>query len=185
MKYIGPKISCQEKGRDFSIVIDARGERYEQALLWIWVSIWFGVGVYFASYLFIDADYVTREFELFVFVFMAFWAFYFIKAFGMALWRSKGYESLFFTEDKLILTRYNGLRFKRDTFFNRNIEDFEKLDVKTKSVMNAYYSGFWVKGLDLLSFKYQGKKVSFAKQLDRDAADALYKLVRKLIKGYK
>ena len=184
MKYIGPKISCKELNKEYSIIIAAEGERWEIALLWIWTALWLGIGGYFASYLFL-VEGLERDFKLFVSVFLAFWAFYFFKILGMAMWRTKGYESILFSEDKITMSQFNGFRFKRQSFFVRNIEQFEKLVIKDKSLLNAYYSGFWVKGIDFLSFTHQKKEIRFAKQIDNDSADKLFKLMRKLMSTYK
>lgn len=180
MKFIGNKISVQESKEKLSVVISGVGERWEKAVLSIWTFLWLGIGVYFILELLASDD---RNFKLFLIVFLSFWVFYMSKAIQILFWRLFGYNSLIVLEDKLIVRNFNWLRSIEKSYFVQNIERVEVLELKDKSLNRAYYSGFWVKGLNMISFTHKGKKVNTAPQISSlEAQNIAHKLDKRIVK---
>lgn len=183
MKFIGDRVSVKDSKDQFSVVITGVGERWEKALLTIWSVIWLCVGLYFMKEF---TNSIDRNFKLFILVFLCFWGFYFYKALQILFWRIAGYHSIRIIEDKLVFRAFNGLKAKEKTFFVHNIEKLEVLNVKDRSLNRAYYGGFWVKGLKMLSFVHKGKKTDFAPQISTLEARALSQLLsKKIVKARK
>jgi hypothetical protein len=178
MKFIGDLVSVKDSKDQLSIVISGIGQKWEKIVLAVWSTIWLLVGGYFINQLFSEGE---RQYKLFVLVFLCFWAFYFYKAMQMFLWRMAGYQSIRIVDDKLILRNFSGVKPKEKTYFVNNIERMEVLALKDKSLNRAYYSGFWVKGLKMVSFYHKGKKIDFAPQISTNEARALSQLLSKRI----
>lgn len=180
MKFIGNKISIKEAKDRLSVVISGVGERWEKAVLSIWTLLWLTVGVYFILELLASDD---RNFKLFVLVFLSFWLFYMSKAVKIMFWRLYGYNSILILDDKLIIRNFNWLKSVEKSYFVQNIEKVEVLELKEKSLNRAYYSGFWVKGLDMISFTHKGKKINCAPQISSlEAQNIAYKLNKRIVK---
>jgi hypothetical protein len=178
MKFIGKLISVKDNKDQLSVVISGIGQKWEKIVLAVWSTIWLLVGVYFINEV---VSATEREYKLFVVVFLCFWAFYFVKALQIFFWRLSGYQSIRIIDDKLILRSFSGVKPKDKTYFVHNIERMEVLALKDKSLNRAYYSGFWVKGLKMVSFYHKGKKIDFAPQISTNEARALSQLLSKRI----
>lgn len=178
MKFIGESISVKDTKEQLSVVISGIGQKWEKIVLAVWSTIWLLIGIYFIKELLNASE---REYKLFVVVFLACWAFYFVKALQIFFWRLSGYQSVRIIDDKLILRNFSGLKPKDTTFFVHNIERMEVLALKDKSLNRAYYSGFWVKGLKMVSFYHKGKKIDIAPQISTNEARALSQLLSKRI----
>lgn len=177
MKFIGERISHQHKGGIFSLVIAATIERYKEALLLAWLLAWTTCGIFFLVQLFGPLE---RDAKLYLFVLLVFWAYYEYRITRIFLWRKYGYESLKMIGDKLYLRNVIRGRGKTREFFVENIENFLALEIKNP-LLKTMDSTFWLMGNDYIYFTYQGRVVSFGKQLmPRDAAELVKVLNREL-----
>jgi hypothetical protein len=178
MKFIGNRVSHQNKNGVFSVVIAASVERYKEALLAAWLLAWTICGLYFIIQLFGPYD---RNAKLYIFVLLVFWGYYEYRIARIFLWRKYGYESIRIKDDKLYLRNVIRGRGKTREFFIENIEAFAKLQIDN-TWLKTMDSSFWIMGNDYIHFMYQGKLVSFGRQLDAGTAtDLIHLLNRQLI----
>ncbi len=175
MKYIGNRISYQNKHNIFSVVIAASVERYKESLLATWLVCWSACGLYFLWQLFSD---LPRETKMYIVILIAFWAYYEFRVFKMFMWRKFGYESLKFVEDRLVIKEVIKGRGKEKTFFLDNINHFGKLKVDN-NWMKTMDQSFWVKGNGYLQFEHQGLLVTFGRQLDDAESSNLLAVMQK------
>lgn len=178
MKFIGDLISVKDQKDQLSVVISGVGQKWEKIVLAVWSFIWLLIGAYFFNEI---SQASERQFILFLTVFLCFWAFYFVKALQIFLWRMAGYQNIRIVDDKLIFRNYSGLKVNEKIYFAHDIERMEVLTLKDKSLNRAYYGGFWVKGLKMISFYHKGKKIDFAPQIPTNEARALSQLLSKRI----
>ncbi len=175
MKFIGSRISHQSKGDVFSVVIAASVERYKETLLITWLFFWTCSGAYFIAQLFTP---LPRETKLFMVVLLTFWAYYEYRIGKIFMWRKFGYESIKFIEDKVVIRDVVRGRGKTNEYFIDNIQHFAKLGLENGWVKSMDQS-FWVKGNGYIQFDYQGKLITFGKQLKEDEVSSLLQLVQK------
>ncbi len=170
MKFIGNKVSIQNKSNVFSVVIAASVERWKESLLMAWLGAWIFCGGYFIMQLF---GPIERELKLYLAVLVAFWAFYLIRIGKAFFWRKYGYESLRFEDDKLKLRLYGKVFGFTKEYFLENIEHFKRAEVNKVNPLFTIENSFWVVGGDRLEFQYQGKTIRFGKQLEEDSISQL------------
>ncbi|MES2629468.1 MAG: hypothetical protein V4616_10920 [Bacteroidota bacterium] len=175
MKFIGSRISHQNKNGIFSVVIAASVERSKETLLATWLFFWTCSGIYFITQLFTP---LPKETKLVIAVLLTFWGYYEYRIGLIFLWRKFGYESIKFADDKLVIRDVIRGRGKSREFFIDNIPHFAKLKLEEGWVKSMDQS-FWVKGNGYIQFQYQGKLVHFGKQLTDEETSKLLDLVQR------
>lgn len=174
MKFIGDRISYQDKDNIFSVVIAANVEKAYERLLLGWLILWSLSGAYFIYSLF--GPY-TKELKLYIGILLSFWLYYEIKIGRVYFWRKGGYESIKFIGDKLIIQEVLLGRGKPKTYFVQNIARIDIDMPKQTNFFEVLNHSFWVMGRPYLSFEHQGKIVAFGRQLKETERKALFKLL--------
>ncbi len=176
MKFIGDRISYQKKDQVFSVVIAATVEKSKEILLLIWLICWTACGAYFIFQLF--GDY-NRDLKMYIGILLSFWAYYEFKIGKVYLWRRGGFESLKFKDDRLVLKEVVFGRTIPKEFYLENIERFIADMPKQTNIVESLNNSFWVKGAQYLRFTYQGKDISFGRQLTEKERKGLVTLLNK------
>ena len=176
MKFIGNRISFQNKDNIFSVVIAANVEKAYERLLLAWLILWTLSGTYFIYSLF--GDY-SRELKMYIAILLSFWLYYEIKIGRVYFWRKSGYESIRFIEDKLVLKRVLLGKSSPKTYFVQNIKEIYVDMPKQTQFYEVLHNSFWVMGRPSLSFDHQGDIVSFGRQLNEQERKALHQVLTK------
>lgn len=173
MKFIGNRISFKEKAGIFSIVIAASVEKYKETLLAAWLLCWTLSGGYFIYQMFTP---LPKETKLAVVVLLSFWAYYEYRVFTIFLWRKYGYESIRFIEDKIVIRDVIKSRGKSQEYYIENIKQLVKLQIDSHW-MKVMDQSFWVKGNGYIQFEYQGKLITFGRQLNDTELNQLFSVI--------
>lgn len=174
MKFIGERISYQKKDNIFSVVIAANVDKSYERLLLVWLVLWTCCGAYFVFQLLGD---LSKDLKLYIAILLSFWAYYEFKIGRVYFWRKGGFESIKIIDDKLVVKEVVFGRSLPKNFFLENIGRFEADDPKDTNLLEALNQSFWVKGAQYILFDYQGKRISFGRQLNKNERKSLVTLL--------
>lgn len=181
IKVLSEKVSYEESKDQLKIVILGRIESWKENLLLAWCLAWIFCGAVIGrEYFFTD----NRDMKLTISIFMVFWIYYLYRIGKVWLFRKGGNELIRIENGELTLKRSIYTYGKTLIFPLENISDFQKVELKKKSMVYAFESGWWVLGNPTLCFKHRGRFVRFAMQIDDSVRDKLYKLMDRQITHY-
>lgn len=164
---VDDKISIKKTKEKLLIIIHGKISSQKFTTLLIWFTLWFASGIAVLTQLSTITDESTRTF---VWVWLAFWA-YFLYRIGLALlWRKFGKEEI--TVTKELISFYNNVPLG-GRGWNIKTEDarnFRNLNDGKSKFVSQYFDSFWVVGGESIGFYANQRLYAFGKQLsDADA----------------
>lgn len=175
MEYVSRRVSVDRGDGRTSVVIGARLSKWREALLVTWAVAWLLCGVYviYARTTITPGD-PLRQYLL---AFLAFWAYFLLRAVKAVLWRLKGFE-LWRIKEGRVTIKDSTLGFgTARTYFVENIQRLGLIKQEPTSLKWQLNNSDWVIGGERLGFEHLGRKVVFGKGLDEAEAKALLKLL--------
>lgn len=192
MKYISERISFHRHDEYTTILISTKVEKWKESLLYGWLMLWVLVGIAI-SYVLVSGKYLNEvtkieeknQLQLFLVIFLVFWAYYLYKIIRVYVWRKKGVEYFKLDKDVLIVKKAFGKIGKAHSYQYSNMSPVKILEQKANSYSVVMQGAFWDIGNERLSFEYQGKSVIFGIQLDPEESKKLKEFINLEIKNNK
>jgi len=179
VKVIDPKVSYTKSGEQLRVIILGKIERWKEALLMAWVAAW----IFCGGVVFVEWQKTSDEdTQIAFFAFLVFWAYFLWRAGRTMLYRMGGNELVEVNADELVLKKSFFTFGKTKSFFLENIEDFKPVKLSKTSFVYTYENGWWNLGGEKLCFKYQGRYVKFAMQVEEKTVTTIYSLINRQIK---
>ena len=180
VKYINNRISYLDSPDELTIVMLSKKNDLNTALLFAWLICWSLIGLVMFYYLFVS-DF-SREYKLYIFIFLIFWLYFEIIVMKGFLWRKSGKELIRINKDgfqiKNDINGYGKLR----TYFLENISNLKPVEIKRTSILKELDASYWNLGGDRLMFNYINKQVKFAKELEEKDTLKILKLIKSKLK---
>lgn len=192
MKFISERISYHRHNQYTTILVSSKVEKWKESLLFGWMIMWIAIGT-LILYLFITGKYelnpadvkAKSQQQLFLLIFMVFWAYYLYRIIKIYLWRKKGVEYFKIDEDSLLIKRAYGKYGKAKSYFYSNMGEINLLEKSSRSFSWVMQSSFWDIGNEALSFESDGKEVIFGIQLENTESKKLKDFLKTEIKRRK
>ncbi|MDB4088953.1 hypothetical protein N9544_04940 [Flavobacteriales bacterium] len=192
MKYISERISFHRHDEYTTILISTKVDKWKESLLYGWLMLWVLVGIAI-TYVLITGNYLTEatentsknQLQLFLIIFLVFWAYYLYKIIRVYTWRKKGVEYFKLNKDALVIKRAFGKIGKAHSYLYSNMEPIKILEQKERSYSSVMQSAFWDIGNERLSFEYHGKSIIFGLQLESIESKKLKEFLNSEIKKQK
>lgn len=172
------RITEEKKEEGVLIKIKAFKDESKQKNLTVWLLFWTFCGAAIGSQLFVEAN---KELHTFIYVYLAFWAYFEFMVVKAFRWRRKGEEQLLITNSNVHYGR---------TFANRGfLKPYRKdlvnaarlLDEQSNTFVKTFASSYWVIGGERLSFTVNGKVIPFGLRLSDKEAKQLMKRLNDLL----
>ena len=192
MKYISERISYHRHNEYTTILISTKVDKWKESLLYGWLMLWVLVGIAI-SYVLVTGKYLNdssgntpkNQLQLFLIIFLVFWAYYLYKIVKVYIWRKKGVEYFKLNKDSLVIKRAFGKIGKAHSYSFKNIGPIKTTEQKEKSYSTVMQSAFWDIGNEKLNFDYDGKSVMFGIQLEAPETKKLKEFLNSEIKKLK
>ena len=179
MKVIGQRISVLEKEDLLSIVILPGLDKKKLWLIFTWLMAWSICGlVVFINY-FKTTDSVL---QLFIIVYLSFWAYFEFNILRSFLWKRSGKEKLWIKEGQINYQRELNGKGKIHTYNLDLTSKVSVVELKSTRLADTINQSFWVKGGERLEYFAQGKTIRFGMQLTDQEAIAMQKEINRYIK---
>lgn len=183
MKYIGERISYTQTNDDLTVVISARIPGFQEALMAAWLVSWTGIGAYFIY----ELGYVEheRDFQIGMFVMVAFWAYFEFRIGKAFIWKRFGKELIRVTKDRLIYKRSIFSYGKAGNYFLENIKNFGIIKKEERTFKEVMGNSFWLIGTETIGFDYQYKHVKVGLKLEEEESSRLGRLLSDNIRKFR
>lgn len=178
MKWIGNRVSLVESNDLTTIVIYPEQSTWKSILLYAWFSMWSAIGVLVFLQLFYD---YSREEKLVLFVFLMFWAYFFVRIGRGVLWQAKGKELMKINDVAFVLKRSVFGYGKAKEYFFENIKKISVHEPKLNSFEEFFQNSYFVVGGERLVFTYAGNEIKFARKLNDKDTKLLFQFITKQI----
>jgi hypothetical protein len=173
MKYISERISFHRHDEYTTILISTKVEKWKESLLYGWLMLWVLVGIAIAyvlvtgNYLDLASDNTPKnQLQLFLIIFLVFWAYYLYKIVRVYIWRKKGVEYFKLNKDSLVIKRAFGKIGRAHSYMYNNMGPIKIVEQKERSFSAVMQSAFWDIGNERLSFEYHDKSIILGIQLE-------------------
>ena len=180
MEFIGKKISIVRKDDELSIVISASEKKNASVPMLLWLLLWTVSGPLLCYQLWNNPDKNTK---VFIFIFGAFWLYYWVRAYYAFMWKRFGREVIKLREGKFFIKKDIRKKGKIHSYDMDFIKDLRKREAAGSSIMAALSSADWLSLKETLAFEYSGKEVRFGYDLSEQDAQELLRLLRHHIKA--
>ena len=183
MKTIGDRISYKKHENYTTLIISSKVDKWKENSILVWLIGWLVVGVA-TVYAIITQDFDRQE-KLFYSILFVFWIYFFVRIGKAYLWRKKGMEFIKVDGDNVSIKSSILSYGKAVNYRLTDVKKLSVLEVDAKSFKYIMNDSFWVIGQGMLSFEYQGKNITFGKQLDKSDANKLHKAFKKILNEYR
>lgn len=172
------RITVQHDKERLEIIITSKIPASQFALLSVWLVAWTVAGIYVLSQVF----NTVGNSQIYMIVWLAFWAYFEYRIGSAWLWRKYGRE-VFRIEGNEVQIRfevaYGG---KGEAFKREDVTGYHNLEKDKSTFVKSFYSSFWVIGGETIGFFHKGKIKSFGRQITSSDADKLIVLINKFVK---
>jgi hypothetical protein len=166
-KFIGKRILVKRAKDSITIEINQKIQRWQEAMLFFWITAWTFCGGAFLYYAFNAAN---QSEQIFFIICSSLWLFFFIRITKVFLWRLIGKEII---------------RMDRETFNYQTIFKLGLIKRDPASFLAFLDDSFWIIGGERIGFSYSGRKIQLGKQLDARDAELLLRMMESAIREYK
>jgi pimeloyl-ACP methyl ester carboxylesterase len=180
MEYIGKRISYVRKEDELSIVISAYSDKKKNAGMLAWFIAWSLGGLAMFIYLFRAPD---SQLRMMILVWLGFWLYFEFKVWKAYTWRRFGKEVIKIGKGHLFYKRDNRGQGKIQTFQTEFIQDLGKYQGRQSDIVSNFMNSYWVVAGETISFKYYGKEILMAMQLEEKELAKLLELIRGEVKA--
>jgi len=179
MKFIGDRISIQQKEKDLSIVILSFKDELKSKFLLLWVVLWSicGIAVLSQYPTLSDPDIKTA-----IIVWMGFWAYFEYKIIAAYKWRKSGKEKIKIKDGNLFYLRSSGNKGKFKKYKTDFIKELRFVEPKENSFFENLNESYWMIGNERIGFDYYGADIKFGIQLSTEEARELLNILKRKIK---
>lgn len=145
----------------------------------IWLAIWTLSGLVILTQFFTNAP---RETKMFLALWMAFWGYFEFKVYNILWWKKNGFEGIHVDDEKLTITLHSSNKPRSFIFETNQIQKLTAVDFNEKKYSEAVNSSFFGLGKETIHFEFNGSKYGIGKQLNREEANKVLKLLKTKIK---
>lgn len=184
MEFISERIGYNKADEDLTVYIKAstKNDAKKIRFLKIWVILWGISGLFIVSQLFLP--YADQQTKIFLFGYLAFWAYFFYIAAKAYYFRKYGTETVYINNNKFMIRRdIYTKKGKPKWFVAENKNPFNIHDEKAGSLSQLFYSSFWVTSGGSVTFGSDKNNYRFGLQLKENEAKKLVQLLNKSIKA--
>lgn len=182
MNTIGDRVSYKNHGDYTTVIVSSKIDKWKETLLLTWILGWTVCGVGFIYYLFWGG--FPKEERLALMAMTAFWLFFEVRIVKTFLWRKFGMEFIKIDKDLMTIKSSINKYGKAIPYQLGRVKEVKALDQNPKAFNKVMNDSFWVMGQGSINFVYDGKDVRLGMQLEKNEADQLAKLLRKLVDSY-
>lgn len=175
------KIKINQLGKAIEITISGKIAKDKFISLSIWFVLWTIAGIAVISQLPTITDESTRTF---VWVWLAFWAYFFYRTGKAVMWRKMGAEKITIDAEHFTLINDVPLGSKGWKVEMAQIRNFTNLTVDRNNFVANYFESFWVVGGETIGFYADGKLYSIAKQIPKNDVEKLKSFVEYIVSKY-
>ncbi|MCR9172913.1 MAG: hypothetical protein NXI10_10490 [bacterium] len=179
MKWIGERISFVEDKNRTTVVIEPMNAGWVRSAMGAWVFMWLAIGV--SVVINYNSLGLNENQAIFIWVFMAFWAYYAVRVTRSWLWLMLGKELIKIDEVALTYKRSIRKYGKATPYLLENIQKMRVFTPKENSVQAAWEKSPWIVGGERLEFDYMGRLIRFGRKLNEKDAEILFKYLTKRI----
>ncbi len=181
-KFIGKRISVVKSKEAITIQITQQIERWQEALLIVWLAGWTMCGGVFLFYTFSSPDFSQR---IFFAVLTAVWLYFFVRIAKVFFWRKFGKEIVTISKGNLSLQNAYGKKGRVESFSFHNIFKLGLVKNDESNFFNFLDNSFWIIGGDRVGFSYSGQKIRLGKQLSAKDAELLVRIIESGMREFK
>jgi len=181
-KFLGKRIRVIRSKHDITIEISQKIERWQEAMLFIWITAWTFCGGAFLYYSF-NAN--SQSEQIFFIICSSLWLFFFIRITKVFLWRLIGKEVIEITREGLSIRNVFGTRGKRELFQHHNIFKLGLIKRDATSFLAFLDDSFWIIGGERIGFSYSGRRIQLGKQLALRDAELLLRVMESALREFK
>lgn len=144
-----------------------------------WVFMWMAIGAsVLINYNSLGLD---ENQTIFIWVFLAFWAYYAVRVTRSWLWLMWGKELIKIDEVAMTYKRSIRKYGKATPYYLENIQKMRVSTPKENSVQAAWEKSPWIVGGERMEFDYMGRLVRFGRKLNEKDAELLFKFLTKRV----
>ncbi len=192
MKWLSDRISFHRHDEYTTILISTKVEKWKEGLLLGWMVLWSLAGMAMLFVLFSDS-YLTQlstntpknQLQLFLVLFLVFWAYYLYKIVKVYIWRNKGVEYFKLDTNSLVIKRAFGKIGKANSYKYENMGGLKLVEASSRSFGRVMQSAFWDIGNETLQFEYHGKQIIFGVQLESEETNKMKQFLNSEISKFK
>jgi len=192
MKWLSERISFHRHDEYTTILISTKVEKWKEGLIMGWMFLWTLVGLAI-FYVLLSKTYLENlssnvpksQLQLFLVLFLVFWAYYLYKIIKVYIWRKKGVEYFKIDHKALVIKKAFGKIGKANSYAFENMGEIKLIEVSSRSFANVMQSAFWDIGNGTIQFEYHGRQVLFGYQLEKKDSEELRKFLNSEISKYK
>ena len=181
-KFIGKRILVKRTKDSITIEINQKIQRWQEAMLFFWITAWTFCGGAFLYYAFNAAN---QSEQIFFIICSSLWLFFFIRITKVFLWRLIGKEIIRMDREGLLVKNAFGSRGKSETFNYQTIFKLGLIKRDPASFLAFLDDSFWIIGGERIGFSYSGRKIQLGKQLDARDTELLLRVMESAIREYK
>jgi hypothetical protein len=181
-KFIGKRIRVLREKDAIQIEINQKIERWQEAMLFIWITAWTFCGGVFLYYAF---NASSQSEQIFFIISSSLWLFFFIRITKVFLWRLIGQEIIRISREGVSIRNAFGSWGKKELFQHHNIFKPGLIKRDPASFLAFLDDSFWIIGGERVGFSYSGRRVQLGKQLTVHDAELLLRVMESAIREYK
>lgn len=181
MKWIGERISFNDKKEYLTFVIYPPNLGPKKYLIIAWTLLWYLVGIAVFTQFFYD--YSEKE-KIVLIIFMSFWLYYAVRVTRTLLYLLFGREYIKIDSSAIRIKRSLGNYGKAQQYFLENISKLSVFELKENSFQAVYEQSPWIRGTNRIQFEYLGKTISFGRKLNDKDTKLFFNLIAKRMDQY-
>jgi hypothetical protein len=172
----GAKVTIEETQDGVVVSIFPAHQTWQRVALITWAIVWTMTGLLALVGMLKE---INGENGVFLFVFMAFWAYFLFYAVRSIIWMTNGIEYIRVGTESLDYKRSWGGYGTAKSYDLSTIKDLGLIDYSTKKFAKSYNDAFWTMGGEAIGFEYIGQKVAFGFKLSEKDAKQLVRRIEK------
>jgi hypothetical protein len=181
-KFIGKRIRVMREKDAINIEINQKIERWQEAMLFFWITSWTFCGGAFLYYAF-NAN--SQSEQIFFIICSSLWLFFFIRITKVFLWRLIGKEMIRINKEGVSIRNAFGSWGKKELFVHQNIFKPGLIKRDPTSFLAFLDDSFWIIGGERVGFSYSGRRIQLGKQLTLHDAELLLRVMESAMREYK
>jgi hypothetical protein len=181
-KFIGKRIRVMREKDAINIEINQKIERWQEAMLFFWITAWTFCGGAFLYYAF-NAN--SQSEQIFFIICSSLWLFFFIRITKVFLWRLIGKEMIRISKEGVSIRNAFGSWGKKELFVHQNIFKPGLIKRDPTSFLAFLDDSFWIIGGERVGFSYSGRRIQLGKQLTLHDAELLLRVMESAMREYK
>jgi hypothetical protein len=196
VKFISDRISSEDHKTSTTIVITPKKVLWKEIVLGLWCAGFTFAGIYMIYLLWfggIDTlevgtnfdDSVRKQQQIYLAIFVAFWAYFEYVTVKTFLWIIFGKE-LIMIDSEAMSVKKSILRYgKSHRYFFENIKHFKYERPDTLSMNTFLDNSYWSTGSEVYKLDYMGKSRTFGRKIDEKEAKQLFRFLTDKMKKWR